>query len=659
MESTKGCTEAVPLLYPPDVTNETARKAFKQKLLKERPETLFSDLYKTGEVSNLILFTDQPLAWHSAISAHYPSVKKEGICNGWKIKVKEAEDSDTFMMTVNLHKNGTIMVQGNLKLFEMDFLLIKERAQQERSSSTDSSQVPAPSCLTTEQPPEEKEPTSPEQVQDPQLNRTITELKVKFTELERELVQLRELIIQQPCQPTTAQPDPCTISTELGMLRQDRDSCRRELSLLRTEIRELHQDREQRLAALTALTEEGKELRGEREEHRRELTSLSKEVEELRGEREEHSRELTSLSKEVEELRGERGEHSRALTTLSEQLQERGGATQDLDEKLDHNQDPVSSQDPPIQEPTSTPSSTSSPQTSTSPHSTRPAQQREKTDIVLLIDSNGKFLNEKKLFPTHKVAKIWCPNTHQAIDLLSEERLGSPSHIIIHTGTNDLRSQQERVSESLKRVIEKASTTFPNSRVVISTLLPRKDFHPDTIHRINNSLSRDCARRPNVHLAHHPTLDISCLYDHVHLFKSTVPIFALTLKSVALNRDQSTARRKSTSAHNPHRTPRHPQPTSRPTQWRQDHPQPHPHHVQIRPHQGNHDPPQARPQSLLSLGAPPQPQRQEPHPGPLSYAQVVRRAAEPTLTTPPHNELKDIQQMLSLLCSHLIGQVPQ
>ncbi|XP_049459029.1 bromodomain-containing protein DDB_G0280777-like [Epinephelus fuscoguttatus] len=381
----------------------------------------------------------------------------------------------------------------------MDFLLIKERAQQERSSSTDSSQVPAPSCLTTEQPPEEKEPTSPEQVQDPQLNRTITELKVKFTELERELVQLRELISQQPCQPTTAQPDPCTISTELGMLRQDRDSCRRELSLLRTEIRELHQDREQRLAALTALTEE---------------------VEELRGEREEHRRELTSLSKEVEELRGEREEHSRALTTLSEQPQERGGATQDLDEKLDHNQDPVSSQDPPIQEPTPTPSSTSSPQTSTSPHSTRPAQQREKTDIVLLIDSNGKFLNEKKLFPTHNVAKIWCPNTHHAIDLLSEERLGSPSHIIIHTGTNDLEPAGE-------------------------------DFHPDTIHRINSSLSRDCARRPNVHLAHHPTLDISCLYDHVHLFKSTVPIFAQTLKSVALNRDQSTARRKSTSAHNP------------------------------------------------------------------------------------------------------------
>lgn len=117
------------------------------------------------------------------------------------------------------------------------------------------------------------------------------------------------------------------------------------------------------------------------------------------------------------------------------------------------------------------------------------------------------------------------------MELLSEERLGSPSHIIIHTGTNDLWSQQERVSQSLNRVIEKASTTFPSSRVIISTLLPRKDFHPDTIHKINSSLSRDCARRPNVHLAHHPTLDINCLYDQVHLSKNTVSIFAQTLKT--------------------------------------------------------------------------------------------------------------------------------
>ncbi|KAE8297665.1 hypothetical protein D5F01_LYC04303 [Larimichthys crocea] len=209
----------------------------------------------------------------------------------------------------------------------------------------------------------------------------------------------------------------------------------------------------------------------------------------------------------------------------------------------------------------------------------RPSRLAQQPDIVILIDSNGKFLNEKKLFPNHKVAKLWCPNSQHAMELLSEERLGSPSHIIIHTGTNELRTQQERVSESLRQMIEKASNTFPNSRVVISTLLPRKDFHPGTIHRINSSVSRDCVLKPNVHLAHHPTLDISCLYDHVHLFKNTVPIFAQTLKNVALNRDQSTARRRSRLARSP------PRPSPRPPLRRPDLPHPPPR----RPHQDSYE----------------------------------------------------------------------
>ena len=66
-------------------------------------------------------------------------------------------------------------------------------------------------------------------------------------------------------------------------------------------------------------------------------------------------------------------------------------------------------------------------------------------------------------------------HTQRALDLLYEDQLGS-SHIIIHTGTNYLREQQERVAIALKGVIEKASSTFPNAQVVISTLLPRKDF---------------------------------------------------------------------------------------------------------------------------------------------------------------------------------------
>ncbi len=139
--------------------------------------------------------------------------------------------------------------------------------------------------------------------------------------------------------------------------------------------------------------------------------------------------------------------------------------------------------------------------------------------------------------------KIWCPNTQKALELLCEEQLGSPSHIIIHTGTNDMRAQQERVATALINVAEKASSNFPNSKIILSTLLLRSDFHPDTIRHINARVSRDCALKPNVYLAQHPTLNLNSLYDHVHLHRRAVPIFAKTLKDIALSRSSSALQR--------------------------------------------------------------------------------------------------------------------
>lgn len=49
-------------------------------------------------------------------------------------------------------------------------------------------------------------------------------------------------------------------------------------------------------------------------------------------------------------------------------------------------------------------------------------------------------------------------------------------HIIIHIGTNSVRMQGGEVTKSVKGIIEKASSTFPNTKVVISTLLPRVHY---------------------------------------------------------------------------------------------------------------------------------------------------------------------------------------
>lgn len=99
------------------------------------------------------------------------------------------------------------MVQGNLRQFELDFPFIKERAQLERSTLPDEAPTlpdtdttSTTTCPPADQPSEKSEPPSSEQAQDPQLTYTITNMKLKFSELNRELVQLRGLIIHQPSQ---------------------------------------------------------------------------------------------------------------------------------------------------------------------------------------------------------------------------------------------------------------------------------------------------------------------------------------------------------------------------------------------------------------------------------------------------------------------------
>ncbi|XP_062850419.1 uncharacterized protein LOC134312420 [Trichomycterus rosablanca] len=90
------------------------------------------------------------------------------------------------------------------------------------------------------------------------------------------------------------------------------------------------------------------------------------------------------------------------------------------------------------------------------------------------------------------------------------------------------------------RAAERAAETFPNTKIIISTLLPRKDFHPDTIQKVNSYTSRGCALIPNVHLAHHTNITPHHLYDHVHLNKNSVKEFARTLKDAALGRHTPT-----------------------------------------------------------------------------------------------------------------------
>ena len=77
---------------------------------------------------------------------------------------------------------------------------------------------------------------------------------------------------------------------------------------------------------------------------------------------------------------------------------------------------------------------------------------------------------------------------------------------------------------------EQANKEFPDTCIVISTLLPRADIPPHVIHDNNMEIRRGCATLPCIHLARHPTIGTWDLYDGLHLHKERMKIFAKTLK---------------------------------------------------------------------------------------------------------------------------------
>ena len=119
----------------------------------------------------------------------------------------------------------------------------------------------------------------------------------------------------------------------------------------------------------------------------------------------------------------------------------------------------------------------------------------------------------------------------------NEESAGHPQLIIIHTGTNDLTTTTpiDDFISDISVLITQASTKFPKSKIVYSTLLPRTDIPLHTLSMINTNLIDSCSKLPNVHLlvVNHENIfskGTKVLHDRKHLKKRHLGLFAANLK---------------------------------------------------------------------------------------------------------------------------------
>ena len=187
---------------------------------------------------------------------------------------------------------------------------------------------------------------------------------------------------------------------------------------------------------------------------------------------------------------------------------------------------------------------------------------------IFLCDSNGKFLDKRKLFPPGQEFTFYrSPTITHVRTVLQDEinqELEHPQLILIHSGTNNLTPTTpiDDFISDISVLITQASTMFPKSKIIYSTLLPRADIPLQTLLKINMKLIDSLSTLPNVHLVSHENIfskGTDILHDIKHLKKRHLGLFAANL--VAAVRGRATTKTVRSSPNPVHRPP---PPTSRP-----------------------------------------------------------------------------------------------
>ena len=100
------------------------------------------------------------------------------------------------------------------------------------------------------------------------------------------------------------------------------------------------------------------------------------------------------------------------------------------------------------------------------------------TEVVVLMDSNRKYLDLESVFPEIKMRIIPCGNTDKANTIINYPRFKEVEAILIHTGTSDLENDNmdsKMIANRLTDISNSALEKFPTAKIILSEILPRND----------------------------------------------------------------------------------------------------------------------------------------------------------------------------------------
>ena len=107
-----------------------------------------------------------------------------------------------------------------------------------------------------------------------------------------------------------------------------------------------------------------------------------------------------------------------------------------------------------------------------------------------------------------------------------------PSKILLQVGTNNLSDirETEEVLDGFGKTIAAIKTKFPEARIYVSALLPRRDKLHKTAMEINKCLDEGCDELKLVTFIQHRNTSRKDLYDNLHLHTGGFYKFVWNLK---------------------------------------------------------------------------------------------------------------------------------
>lgn len=663
MDSTLSLS-SLTISYPKEANSESKKKKYKAELLRKHPETLRADFTLLhGKIlkSDLVFYTEHPDFWHTTLLAEQKELK---MCGNKTIRQLYLETTPKF--NINFYKTGTVMIQGpayKLEEFEKDFQRLKSLVEK-----TKPTQVPTPtSSAVLSTPP-------PHSTSNPPLAACSTTASASITNSSSRITGT-STSTSSPAAPrspvTMKRIQDCLSLLEMELIEMKENKVDEE-DLLQQLKAEFIQHRTETNVKITQITESLKLLQTENSVLKTEILRFKEELEQ-KDKRIDTLTELLNVGAKYHmhpDSNPTNDQDEPELHLSSDTLKENkpklchSSATQKKNEPELCPSSATLKEDEIELRPSSTTKEENEPEPRPSTATQKPSASTSPPKTAILIDSNGKFLRHRQMFPTHSVGKFWCPTTQAAHRLLHHAQLGDPENIIIHTGTNELHSHGKSLSLRVIQMVKKAHKEFPNANITISTLLPRRDIPCEVIEDINDSISRECTKITGITIAHHPTLTPEHLYDHVHVIKNNIWMLEHDLGGAVQPPRLTTPRPRNVNQPKrgrPHRatpsTAGHRRTTPSNTSTRSLDPTATPGRAQLptaastRPQRRNTAPSSSQHRSTAPARSLPHSTSQTPPPTyhQPSYAQVVSGIKQPD-----HPALGEVRQLLQLVC-RIIG----